>query len=159
MIKLKGRLMCIKVVAAMLLCASASVPIVTAAPEPAISAQESATDGCRCHAEQTRDVEGLASPQSSPVIDDSVPMRVTGTAEAPEASVEEVEKVEVTAQRWPGPVSAPAIPQGWLAIFWALASPLQTWRILVPLAPNRAAELNHQPDATDPYRPTSVPLQ
>jgi hypothetical protein len=70
-----------------------------------------------------------------------------------------IEEVEVEGRRYSIPLRTPDIPGGPLAIFWALLHPTQSWRILLPMAPDQAEAFSGPPQsATDPYRPPSLPL-
>jgi hypothetical protein len=69
-----------------------------------------------------------------------------------------IEEVEVEGRREPAPSRTPNIPGGIFAPFWALANPSQSWRILLPLAPDQAERYSGPPpSATDPYRPPVLP--
>lgn len=67
-----------------------------------------------------------------------------------EASIEEI---EVQRERTRSPnLGSPAVPLGLASPFWAIANPLQAWRIFTPIPPDRAQYLSGPADATDPYR-------
>jgi hypothetical protein len=69
-----------------------------------------------------------------------------------------IEEVEVEGRRESIPSRTPNIPGGIFAPFWALANPSQSWRILLPLAPDQAERYSGPPpSATDPYRPPVLP--
>ena len=69
-----------------------------------------------------------------------------------------IEEVEVEASRSKIEPLSPVVPGGILAPLWALLHPTQAWRILAPLPADQAdATGNVRFDATDPYRPASLP--
>lgn len=69
-----------------------------------------------------------------------------------------IEEVEVEGRRESIPSRTPNIPGGIFAPFWALANPSQSWRILLPMAPDQAERYSGPPPgATDPYRPPVLP--
>ncbi len=71
---------------------------------------------------------------------------------------ETLEEVEVEGRRSKAAPRTPIVPGGIAAPFWALAHPTQAWRILAPLPPDQAQLLNNTPpDATDSYRPPTLP--
>ncbi len=66
---------------------------------------------------------------------------------------ENIEEIEVQRERDRAlDLGSPAVPLGIASPFWALAHPLQAWRILAPIPPDRAQYLNTPADATDAYR-------
>lgn len=71
---------------------------------------------------------------------------------------ENIEEIEVQRERTKAPnLGSPDVPLGILSPFWALAHPLQAWRIFAPIPPDRAQYLGAPADATDSYRPVSLP--
>ena len=70
-----------------------------------------------------------------------------------------LEEVEVEGSRLQHVI--PATPDIWPGIaapVWALLHPLQSWRIFAPIPPDRAQYIgNAIPDATDSFRPVSLP--
>ena len=72
---------------------------------------------------------------------------------------ENIEEIEVERERNKAPhVGSPAVPMAIAAPFWALAHPLQAWRIFAPIPPDRAKYLGGPADATDTNRrPTPPP--
>lgn len=71
---------------------------------------------------------------------------------------ENIEEIEVQRERTKAPnLGSPEVPLGIAAPFWALAHPLQAWRIFAPIPPDRAKYLGAPADATDSYRPAPLP--
>ncbi len=70
-----------------------------------------------------------------------------------------LEEVEVEGSRLRHAVpTTPDIWPGLAAPVWALLHPLQSWRIFAPIPPDRAQYIgNAIPDATDSFRPVSLP--
>ena len=65
-----------------------------------------------------------------------------------------LEEIEVEGRRDAIPPRTPDIWPGPFSIFWAMFNPSQSWRILLPLPPDQAAQFSGPPpSATDPYRP------
>lgn len=72
-------------------------------------------------------------------------------------TLEEVE-VEGSRLRRVVPAATPEVWQGIASPVWAILHPLQAWRILAPIPPDRARYVgNYTPDATDSFRPVSLP--
>lgn len=66
---------------------------------------------------------------------------------------ENIEEIEVQRERTRAPdLGSPDVPLGIVSTFWAIAHPLQAWRILAPIPPDRAQYLSGPADATDAYR-------
>lgn len=71
-----------------------------------------------------------------------------------------IEEVEVARERSKVlPSTTPDIPFGILSPFWALAHPTQAWRIFLPMPPDQARKMGTPADATDSYRPPTLPPQ
>lgn len=69
-----------------------------------------------------------------------------------------LEEVEVERERGKAlPARTPVIPAGIIAPFWALAHPLEAWRIFLPLPPDQQRYAATPPDASDSYRPVPLP--
>jgi hypothetical protein len=71
---------------------------------------------------------------------------------------ENIEEVEVEGARVPSPTFTPRVWPAIAAPFWALLHPTQSWRILAPLPPDQAREVNNQRFDTSGYLvPIGVP--
>lgn len=70
-----------------------------------------------------------------------------------------LEEVEVEGSRLRRIIpTTPDIWPGLAAPVWAVLHPLQSWRIFAPIPPDRAQYIgNAVPDATDSFRPVSLP--
>jgi hypothetical protein len=64
---------------------------------------------------------------------------------------ENIEEVEVEGARVPPPTFTPRVWPGIAAPIWAILHPTQAWRIIAPLPPDQARQLEGQRDMTEGY--------
>jgi len=132
------------VVAILLLALAQAVP----AAEPAGSHAGTPNDPPRTEASPVRKPLDLRPPDITTLLSRAELDRILSRI------VEEnIEEVEVQRERTKAPnLGTPAVPLGIASPFWAIANPLQAWRIFAPIPPDRAQFISAPADATDPYR-------
>ncbi|HWK74282.1 MAG TPA: hypothetical protein VNQ81_08425 [Povalibacter sp.] len=121
---------------------------VALAAEPAGSHAGTANDPPRTEASPVRKPLDLRPPDITTLLSQAELDRILSRI------VEEnIEEVEVQRERTKAPnLGTPAVPLGIASPFWAIAHPLQAWRIFTPIPPDRAQYISAPADATDAYR-------